>query len=418
VSKVFSSTRVPSWETLALIIEYLGGDLENFKRLWYEATGGEPEGGKGLVNWATEARNDLRKGVDKDLTSLLRTRPWPGPQPRIDIRTVASPSELAEQGVSNILKQSATGVPVEKLSAALDDTEDLILDCCKEILLPSLGKETGMQVPRFLKNAICTDAGIFAIRIRPGIQSDRTLHLILQPIQPVQNNTDESYFEAKISVDNSIGRYNFVKIKVPACFGIDFFEEVKRQVLDVFSAGYSWLSEFARQVFISLSTPFGREALRRFRRQFFSRDHGAATKQIWMTMVRNQGVSHVVDDEVVCRTLEGAGAFSRLQWPPASVGLAFLADSIPFGKSFARQALGAQRAIDVNLAQAPYRDVSQDFLIGQSILYTDGMRVTPLAINRQVSLLAVYPSRIESEIDEILHVAGADLTEYLSSNRV
>jgi hypothetical protein len=322
-----------------------------------------------------------------------------------------------EMGVSHILNESATGVPIEKLPAALNDTERLILDCCKKILLPSLGKETRAHSPRFLKNAICTDAGIFVIRIRPGIESDRTLHLILQPVRPARNIPEESYLQTKIHLDNSVGRYSVVEVKMPAGLGMDFFEETKRQVLDVFSAGYSWLGEFARRVFVSLETPFEREALRRFRRQFFIRGRGAATKQVWMTMARNQGVSHVVDDEVVGRTIEGANAFNRLQWPPASVGLAFLADSVPFEKSFARQALMAQQAVDVDLANAPYRDVSQDFLIGQSVLYQDRMRVVPLARDRGVSLLAVYPSRKESEIIEILHAAGVDLAGYLAARR-
>lgn len=40
VSKAFSSSRVPAWGILELLIEAMGGDADELKPLWVAATGG------------------------------------------------------------------------------------------------------------------------------------------------------------------------------------------------------------------------------------------------------------------------------------------------------------------------------------------------------------------------------------------
>jgi tetratricopeptide (TPR) repeat protein len=49
VSAVFSSSRLPTWGVLELVVESLGGDVQQFRTLWLAADADVAEGGRGLV---------------------------------------------------------------------------------------------------------------------------------------------------------------------------------------------------------------------------------------------------------------------------------------------------------------------------------------------------------------------------------
>nr|BAF98619.1 hypothetical protein [Streptomyces argenteolus] len=120
---------------------------------------------------------------------------------------------------------------------------------------------------------------------------------------------------------------------------------------------------------------------------------------------------------MVAHTLDSAKRIRFVRQAPASIGSALLANSIPYGKSFAFQALTERRTIDSDFSKAPYEDVRQDFLATQSIMHADRMLLTPLAGNDRASLLALYPSAINYQLVDIIGAVKDDLTDYMSSTR-
>lgn len=299
----------------------------------------------------------------------------------------------------------------------LDDVDKTIVDLSQAILVDFLGRAGRVQ-EHTLGNLIVIDGSTYILKVRPDVERDRMLHVILQDSQVAGFTSPKDYLIDDVSLGRSVGKYDTLHIAMPIRLGKARCERAQALVVDIFSAGYFWLEERVRRSLEMMETGFEQDTLQLLRRELFIHAQSDLSQQVWLVLVENGRVQYAMDADVSSEVLNSADKHAeRLQQGPGQIASALLANSIPLGHSFSREAIERRETIDMQLEDTPYNDVGEDFRLAQGAIYSKKMSLTPLAGDRKRWLLAAYPTSIRPKISDALDATSGDLDDYLSSTR-
>ena len=269
-----------------------------------------------------------------------------------------------------------------------------------------------------LENVVRIRDRTFVLKMRSDLQFDQLLRIILQDPKLPHFDSLGDYSHTEIWFNDSVGHYQGVRITLPNFLCSRLCDQIVQQIADEFTAGYLWLSERIQRAFTCLGGTAEYDSLQLLRRQFLIHGRTDLAHQLWLVKVADRRVTYTVDGDITTRVLHAAREFRGLQQAPASIACALLANSIPLDKSFSSRAIGEGRTIDMSLANTPYEEINEDFLVAQSAIYADQMLLTPLVGDRRGWLLAAYPSTIRTDVASVLEVVQIDLKNYFSSKPI
>ncbi|WP_394822023.1 serine/threonine protein kinase [Pendulispora albinea] len=302
--------------------------------------------------------------------------------------------------------------PSPGLLFRLDQVEDAITSLCKQRLLSSLGREPGRTI-RTLENVVRVGDRTLILKLRPDLERDRLLHVLLQDATVPRLHAGDAYTHTELTIPSSIGRYEALQVSTPTALGAAVTDRIHAHIFDAFTTGYFWLGEQVQRALTSVGSPYESEALQLLRRQLFIYDRASATEKVWLVMVSQERVYYAVDHQVVLQALRSGQASKALQQAPASIATVLLANSISLERSFSRRAIDQRQTVEMTLQSTPYEDIAQDFLVGQTTIYEDKMLLTPLVGDDRGWLLAAHPP--DTDIRRVLQAAKPVLEEHLSS---
>ncbi|MGH3938115.1 MAG: hypothetical protein ACRDTG_05695 [Pseudonocardiaceae bacterium] len=317
--------------------------------------------------------------------------------------------------VHRILDEAFCTLTDESIFLCIEKIERVLLGLCKRMLLTSLGCDNHEGRVYVLENIVHIKGCALILKVRPDLQFDQLLRVILQDPNLPHFDSPGDYSHTEMWLNDSVGHYQGVCVTLPTHLGSGMCDQIAQQVADGFTAGYLWLKERIRRSLAHLGGTLEHDSLQLVRRQLLV--HGCANlaQQLWLVKVADGRVTYAVDGDVSTRVLHAGREFRGLQQAPASIACALLANSIPLDRSFSLRAIGENRTVDMSLRSTPYSDINEDFLVAQTAIYADRMLLTPLVGDRRGWLLAAYPSVIRTELAGVLGATQTDLEEYFNS---
>jgi len=363
------------------------------------------------------ATGPVQLGFSTDYTPANLTRPGDGgltegQRLAVELHTTLSSSQDV---VCRVLDESFSELTDESLFSYIDKIERAILGHCKRTLLRLLGCDNQDNRAYVLENVVNVKERTLIMKVRPDLQFDQLLRFVLQDPKSPYFDTPGDYSHTEVGFNNSVGRYQSVRVTLPTYLGSGLCDQITDRIVDVFAAGYLWLNERIRCALNLLGGAFESDTLQLLSRQFFIHGRTDVAHQVWLVKVADGRVTYVVDGDIATRALHAGREFRGLQQAPASIACALLANSIPLDRSFSFRAISESRTVEMSLTDTPYREINEDFLVAQSSIYADRMLLTPLAGDRRGWLLAAYPSAIHTDVAGVLDTTQTDLVKYFSS---
>lgn len=326
--------------------------------------------------------------------------------------TSSADRRLAVLDILNAL--SDTHFP-EGILFHIDSVERFLQEMCRINLRRLLEFQGASRATHLIGDAVCFGDLTMVIKIQPDIEQNRTLRIVLQdPVSP-QLDTNSFYLHQIISISDSMGYYDTLRLSVPRSLSSEIVESIRICAEDIFCAGYFWLQKNYRRDLISLGTQFEHECLELFRWQLFAYNYDNFKDHIWVTTITNGRAYYALDEQVVDLAIAKAKKNNTLQQPPTAVVSSLLVNSVSFDKSFSEIAIRENRVITMDMGNAPYAEVAHDLAASQHVIYNPYTNLAPLISHQNASLSAAYPPELHTEFSKFFDNPDSYLDTYVRS---
>jgi hypothetical protein len=393
VSKVFSAPEPPSWEIVSMVVTTLGGEIDHFQRLWYEATGGT--GGRPTPGESAPALAGLVASSAPALAGLVAS---------------SVPSALSTQeSLLAQLDSLSCLLQAYDVLLRLEWVEEVTLAACRRQLMDDLcsrmdvnGRSPGQARLRFGDH-------VMHVTVQPDLTCSRTLQVsIADESLPMARHTRD-----EVSLGRHAGRFDRVCIRVPESLGECFIGMCTSRIMALLTSAYEWLGQKLLRSFELLESPFEKEALAILRKCLTGIPAISASGRVFAVTVTNDRVSYAVDSQVVRSVLTEAQSDPDRWQAPAVVVSDLLFNSIPFESSFSCRAAMERRTIPVEFSRAPYQRIAQNYLLAQTVVHRGPYVLEPLANGRNVLMLVAYPVEMRAALARSVSSARCQLGNYM-----
>jgi hypothetical protein len=316
----------------------------------------------------------------------------------------------------------AASAPVDAThSLDLTRAETIIHTMCAQAVVETLGSTNPAHAPAeptVLSGVLRHEDRTLLLKIRPDLHTEQLLHVAIQDPREIYLDSPAVYEHHDIRLPDSVGRHTTVRITLPN----DLSQVIQRAIADnvnrILISGYGWLNDRLQQAMCQVTGAVEQDCLQLFRQVCRRSGSFELEREIWLVKMVKDRVAYAVDPEVAGRVLAAGRHYHALQQAPAAIATALLANSIPFARSFSRQAIGAQSTVPMSLSSTPYEEINKDFLLAQGAIYADQMLLSPLAGgDRHGWLLAAYPASVSASARTVIEQLRPMLGSYLSHSR-
>jgi hypothetical protein len=166
------------------------------------------------------------------------------------------------------LEASFADLSGEDFLLRLDQVEESIAIICRQVILALIGRDRREEA-HILGNVVHIGDHAFILKLRPSVDRDRVLNVVLQDAKHHQLDSSDSYTQVEAALDHPVGRYEALRVVMPLTLGSNWCERATSDVIEVFTTGYFWLGERVQRSLTALQSDFEQESLRLFRKQFF-----------------------------------------------------------------------------------------------------------------------------------------------------
>lgn len=320
----------------------------------------------------------------------------------------------------------ATSAPVDvdaTHSLDLSQAETIIHAMCAQAVIEALGSANlarAVSEPptaAVLSGVLRHGDRTLLLKIRPDLHSEQLLHIVIQDARELYLDSP-AYEHHDIRLHHSVGLHATVRITLPNDLGQVAQRAIVDDVNRILDSGYGWLNDRLQQAMCQVTGTVERDCLQLFRQAFRRSGSVEFEREVWLVKTVKDRVTYAVDPEVTSRVLAAGRQYHSLQQAPAAIAVALLANSIPFARSFSRQAISARSTVPMSLSSTPYEEINKDFLLAQGAIYADQMLLSPLAgSDRHGWLLAAYPASASDSARAVLEGLRPVFGSYLSHSR-
>ncbi|MEQ3552840.1 hypothetical protein WIS52_20425 [Pseudonocardia nematodicida] len=408
---MFCSPDVPAWDSIQRVVQFLRGDVEQFRQLWIGATGGGPS----LVGEASGHAQTADTGTPTapaDPPSRVRGGRGNGPldrhrpghahvvsrsqaaaEPLMAPRLPPSLANTLRRRVTRSLDQPLGSASYGDIGAQLDRFEQVLLALCVQAVLDVLGERAEPAGPGV--HLLHVAGRVLALKLRPDLERERTLRTSLQDVASPDLTAPDLYVNHTCKINGSVGRFDQICLTLPRELEADMLDAVRAPLLVTLETGYAVLQRRAGAALVAMESSFDRALYGKLRGPL-----GAlAGNDAWLLLVTRQRVCLPVDHDVVTRVLRRAHLTDDPVLAPVQRAYRIVAGSYPLTAAI-RQALHARDTVRFQVADG--QAFRSDDLIGRVFAPGTEVAVMPLAAAERISILIASPENATDRVAEML----------------
>ncbi|ANY07763.1 hypothetical protein AFB00_17325 [Pseudonocardia sp. HH130630-07] len=354
------------------VVHFLHGDIEQFRSLWYGATGGVPPA-------APAGPPSPRPGA---ADGRVAVRPEPPPAGPVMVGPDPPSAATLRRRVTRSLDHPLGSASHGDVGAQLDRFEQVLLALCTQAVLDVLDERAEPAAPDV--QVLYAGGHRLVLKLRPDLQRERTLRMTLQDVATPDLDAPGVYVDHRTALDGSIGRFDSVCLTLPRTFGTDVLGGVRDHLLVTLRTGYDVLERRAGAALAALQTSFDRALFGKVRDAVAALPDG----DVWLLLVTRQRVCLAVSPDVVTRVLRQARALDDPVLAPVQQAYRTLVDPCPLNVTI-RQALNSGQPVATRTGEEPAP--RRDDLLRRIFVPGADVAVVPLAVGERMSILVACP---------------------------
>lgn len=180
-------------------------------------------------------------------------------------------------------------------------------------------------------------------------------------------------------------------------------------IAQIFKTGYTWMKEAVRRWVKETETEAESSLISVLRRNIEILNKPKIADKVWFVVTNGNNITYAIDSSNYLDFYKACEGKMYGEMSPIEVISHIFDEYIPFKQSFSREAWREKKPIEIDISKAKYRDEHTSIQLAQEAIYHPGMILHPIIRKRSLTLLAIYPTELRFEVENVLKLCEPEL---------